>query len=258
MVYGEASTGAESDIQQLTQIARGMVGRWGMSEAIGPLSALPPDGGYFPGASEMSARSLDLIDSEVRRIVDQAHTEVVALLNENREKLDSLAERAARARDARRGRRLRGGRRPAHLVGRRARARVRRHARDAAGLAERVERGLVAGGQLGELRLVDHERGGDLQAAAGECARDHAAHLAARRRGAAGQRRIGSDRLGIELHRRQQAGARADLGDERVSEERPRASASGPSICAARVSSPSRSMISRFASAAAQAVVWPE
>ena len=91
VVYGDASTGAESDIQQLTQIARGMVGRWGMSEAIGPLSALPPDGGYFPGASEMSARSLDLIDSEVRRIVDQAHTEVVALLNENREKLDSLA-----------------------------------------------------------------------------------------------------------------------------------------------------------------------
>ena len=91
VVYGDATTGAESDIHQLTQIARGMVGRWGMSEAIGPLSVLPPDGGYFAGASEQSARTQDLIDTEVRRLVDEAHTEVVALLRENREKLDSLA-----------------------------------------------------------------------------------------------------------------------------------------------------------------------
>ena len=35
VVYGEITTGAESDLQQLTQIARGMVGRWGMSDAVG-------------------------------------------------------------------------------------------------------------------------------------------------------------------------------------------------------------------------------
>jgi cell division protease FtsH len=92
VVYGDASTGAESDIAQLTQIARHMVGRWGMSEEIGPLAVLPPDGGgYYPGGSEISVHTQGLIDSEVRRIVEQAHSEVVALLTENRAKLDSLA-----------------------------------------------------------------------------------------------------------------------------------------------------------------------
>ena len=57
VVYGTITTGAESDIQQLTNIARQMVGRWGMSEAIGPLAVLPSDGvgPFLPGASETSA-----------------------------------------------------------------------------------------------------------------------------------------------------------------------------------------------------------
>ena len=51
LIYGEITTGAESDIQQLTVIARQMVGRWGMSDAIGPVSVVPPDGQnpMFPG-----------------------------------------------------------------------------------------------------------------------------------------------------------------------------------------------------------------
>ena len=44
IVFGTITTGAESDIQQLTEIARGMVGRWGMSRAIGPIAVLPQDG----------------------------------------------------------------------------------------------------------------------------------------------------------------------------------------------------------------------
>ena len=44
IVYGKITTGAESDIQQLTQIARQMVGRWGMSEKLGPVAVLPSDG----------------------------------------------------------------------------------------------------------------------------------------------------------------------------------------------------------------------
>ena len=93
VVYGEPTTGAESDIQQLTGIARQMVGRWGMSEAIGPLAVLPSDGRgpLLPGVSEVSARTQELVDDEVRRIVDEAYTEVVNLLTENRDKLDSLA-----------------------------------------------------------------------------------------------------------------------------------------------------------------------
>ena len=56
VVFGETSTGAESDIQQLTGIARQMVGRWGMSPAIGPVAVIPRDGAgpLLPGAAEVS------------------------------------------------------------------------------------------------------------------------------------------------------------------------------------------------------------
>jgi cell division protease FtsH len=93
VVFGEASTGAESDIQQLTELARQMVGRWGMSEAIGPVAVIPRDGAgpLLPGAAEVSPDTQKLVDVEVRRIVDEAHQQVVALLQQNRGKLDSLA-----------------------------------------------------------------------------------------------------------------------------------------------------------------------
>ena len=93
IVYGEPTTGAESDIQQLTQIARQMVGRWGMSDRLGPLTLIPSDGSgpLLPGASEVSPRTQELIDEEVRRIVEAAYKEVLNLLTENRGRLDSLA-----------------------------------------------------------------------------------------------------------------------------------------------------------------------
>jgi cell division protease FtsH len=90
VVFGEPTTGAESDIQQLTEIARQMVGRWGMSSAVGPLAVIPRET-TFPGSSDVSEHTRQLIDEEIRRIVDAAHDEVVALLQENRGKLDSLA-----------------------------------------------------------------------------------------------------------------------------------------------------------------------
>jgi cell division protease FtsH len=94
VVFGETSTGAESDIQQLTEIARQMVGRWGMSQAIGPIAVLPRDGvgPLLPGAAESSPDTQKLVDDEVRRIVEEAHREVVALIQANRDKLDSLAK----------------------------------------------------------------------------------------------------------------------------------------------------------------------
>jgi cell division protease FtsH len=93
VVFGETSTGAESDIQQLTEIARQMVGRWGMSSAIGPVAVIPRDGmgPLLPGVAEVSPSTQQRVDDEVRRIVDNSHQEVVALLKENRGKLDSLA-----------------------------------------------------------------------------------------------------------------------------------------------------------------------
>jgi cell division protease FtsH len=94
IVFGDLTTGAESDIQQLTQIARQMVGRWGMSTAIGTVAVLPMDGQgpLLPGAADVSEATQQLVDDEVRRLVAAAHDEVVALLDENRARLDSLAE----------------------------------------------------------------------------------------------------------------------------------------------------------------------
>jgi cell division protease FtsH len=93
VVFGETSTGAESDIQQLTEIARQMVGRWGMSEAVGPVAVTPRDGvgPLLPGVAEVSPDTQRLVDAEIRRIVDESHRDVVALLEANRRRLDSLA-----------------------------------------------------------------------------------------------------------------------------------------------------------------------
>jgi cell division protease FtsH len=92
VVYGDLTTGAESDIQQLTRIARHMVGRWGMSPAIGPVAVLPSDGQgpLLPGVSETSEQTQRLIDQEVRRIVETAHTEAHDSLTAHRPNLDSL------------------------------------------------------------------------------------------------------------------------------------------------------------------------
>jgi cell division protease FtsH len=92
VVYAKITTGAESDLEQLTQIARQMVGRWGMSEKVGPVVILPSDGQpVYPGASELSPETQALIDDEVHRIVEDAHAEVTHLLTEHRDQLDSLA-----------------------------------------------------------------------------------------------------------------------------------------------------------------------
>jgi cell division protease FtsH len=92
VVFGDLTTGAESDIQQLTRIARGMVGRWGMSRAIGPVAVLPSDGqsALMPGVSETSEQTQQLIDSEVRRIVETAHDEAMDTLASHRANLDAL------------------------------------------------------------------------------------------------------------------------------------------------------------------------
>ncbi|MEY2532486.1 MAG: cell division protease FtsH [bacterium] len=93
VVYDEQTTGAESDIQQLTQIARGMVGRWGMSETIGPVAVTDgrSDGLLLPGASPTSEHTQRLVDEEVRRIIDRAEQDAVALIERERSRLDALA-----------------------------------------------------------------------------------------------------------------------------------------------------------------------
>jgi cell division protease FtsH len=99
IVYGTITSGAESDIQQLTQIARQMVGRWGMSDAIGPVTVLPSDGEgpFLPGASATSESTQRLLDEEVRRLVDSSHQEVTHLLTDHRDQLESLAQALLKA-----------------------------------------------------------------------------------------------------------------------------------------------------------------
>jgi cell division protease FtsH len=94
IALGTITTGAESDIQQATSIVRGMVGRWGMSDEVGFVAVEQSDGAgpLLPGASEVSEATTQVIDREVRRIIEEAHEEVRNLLERHREKLDSLVE----------------------------------------------------------------------------------------------------------------------------------------------------------------------
>ena len=95
VVFGDISTGAESDIEQLTGLARQMVGRWGMSDAVGPIAVLPRDGtGAAPAGAAPRSRRTRRSSSTTRcgGWWTSAHEQVVALLQENRDRLDSLAE----------------------------------------------------------------------------------------------------------------------------------------------------------------------
>ncbi|MEV7593794.1 ATP-dependent zinc metalloprotease FtsH [Streptomyces sp. NPDC090085] len=91
LVYNVITTGAENDLEQVTNIVRGMVGRWGMSERIGRLTAVPSDGQSPYGLSAAPA-TLDAVDHEMRRIVDECYVEACRLLRENRTRLDALAQ----------------------------------------------------------------------------------------------------------------------------------------------------------------------
>jgi len=94
LVFGDVTTGAESDIQQVTRIARGMVERWGMSEKVGFLTVTPQNGQspLLPGSEPVSQATQELIDREVRRIVDEEQDATERLLATNRDRLDTLAD----------------------------------------------------------------------------------------------------------------------------------------------------------------------
>jgi cell division protease FtsH len=87
-VLGVVTTGAESDLETATRIARSMVGRWGMSAAVGPVSVLPADGDPRAVASDSL---LNTVDEEVRRLIDECYQEARRLLRDNLEALDGIA-----------------------------------------------------------------------------------------------------------------------------------------------------------------------
>jgi len=89
-VFDVVSTGAESDLEIVTRIARSMVGRWGMSDRVGAVSVLPAEGD--PRLAGISDSMLNAVDEEVRRIVDECYAEARRLLRTNREKLDAIVK----------------------------------------------------------------------------------------------------------------------------------------------------------------------
>ncbi|MGC4983209.1 MULTISPECIES: ATP-dependent zinc metalloprotease FtsH [unclassified Streptomyces] len=91
VVYDVITTGSENDLEQVTNLARGMVARWGMSERVGRLSALPGDSQQAYGLAAAPG-TLDSIDHEMRRIVDECYEEACQKLREHRGQLDALAE----------------------------------------------------------------------------------------------------------------------------------------------------------------------
>ncbi|MGP4006539.1 ATP-dependent zinc metalloprotease FtsH [Streptomyces sp. 4N124] len=91
VVYGMITTGAENDLEQVTNIVRGMVARWGMSERVGRLSALPNDAQQAYGLAA-APQTLDVIDDEMRRIVDECYDEACRKLRDHRGQLDDLAQ----------------------------------------------------------------------------------------------------------------------------------------------------------------------
>jgi cell division protease FtsH len=98
VVFGDMTTGAESDLDQVSNIARQMVGRWGMSEAIGPVTVLPPPGQESPlGLDGVAPATKELIDAEVRKIVDECYADALELLRKHRPQLDTLAHRLLEA-----------------------------------------------------------------------------------------------------------------------------------------------------------------
>jgi cell division protease FtsH len=96
LVYGTKTTGAESDIEQATQLARNMVTRWGMSDTVGMVQLAPRDnpylglGGAYAGGKPFSEETARLIDAEVQRIIGECHDAAKRLLREHREPLEKL------------------------------------------------------------------------------------------------------------------------------------------------------------------------
>jgi cell division protease FtsH len=98
IVYGTKTTGAESDIEQATALARRMVTRWGMNERLGLVQLAPRENPYlggangYAGARPFSEATAAAIDAEVLKIIGKSYDEAKRLLSAHRQPLDALVE----------------------------------------------------------------------------------------------------------------------------------------------------------------------
>jgi cell division protease FtsH len=95
LVHGDVTTGAENDMEQATNIAKQMVGRWGMSERVGLMSVLPDPRREQPltlGGDGISPVTRELVETEARRILDEGYKQALETLRANRHRLDALVE----------------------------------------------------------------------------------------------------------------------------------------------------------------------
>lgn len=97
IVFNIFSTGAGSDIQQASEMARKMVCQWGMSDKLGPIAWGAPDHEVFLGREwgtreAFSQKVMEDIDSEVKRIVNTGYDTALRILKERRSALDTMAD----------------------------------------------------------------------------------------------------------------------------------------------------------------------
>ena len=95
LFIGNISTGASNDFERATQIARDMVMRYGMSEALGPMVYAENEGEVFLGRSvtthqNMSEATMQKVDIEIRRIIDEQYALARKILTENRDKVEAM------------------------------------------------------------------------------------------------------------------------------------------------------------------------
>jgi cell division protease FtsH len=92
----QMTTGASNDFERATEIARRMVTQWGMSDELGPMVYGENDGEIFLGRSvtthkSVSEATLQKVDAEIRRIIDQQYRVARKLLEGNRDKVETMA-----------------------------------------------------------------------------------------------------------------------------------------------------------------------
>jgi len=97
LVFGEPSTAAEGDLERATELARRVVGRYGMTDTVGRIQVLEREEEVFLGrdylaTQHISPSTLEQIDAEVRSLLDTAEAEATRLLRSERRRLDAMAD----------------------------------------------------------------------------------------------------------------------------------------------------------------------